>query len=359
MAQLLSRPAASALLKRPLVRAGKPLAVMAVKCYADEPKHDKAKVAFQLPHHVDYGQDMCLVGDTEELGSWDVNQCIPMAWHEGDVWTAKAELPVGVHLEYKYIVRDGDDKHVHEWQPCNNLDIKANSPELTVRDGWEGSSHEILPGLLSIEIPQPPKAAAPTTDIAKLDEPKEAGDEGAIVLADTSADTISPANIASGLTIPPAATPAVMEHTPVPADQLAAGLDADSLTDSFTLKGAAAAPSAAAAGRAPVITAEELAATAAAIATAAAPVVLAGKGGSNSDKMQSPGPDTEQVMASADEEMAANIKQLHQNALTSGWFKQQVQDGTVALASSSQCPVEAAACQGRQAVGSHGSQVLC
>lgn len=40
-------------------------------------------------------QDICLVGEDPALGDWDVSKCVPMAWHEGDVWTADAELPEG------------------------------------------------------------------------------------------------------------------------------------------------------------------------------------------------------------------------------------------------------------------------
>jgi hypothetical protein len=40
-------------------------------------------------------QEICLVGETEGLGKWEVEHCIPMAWTDGDVWTAKADVPAG------------------------------------------------------------------------------------------------------------------------------------------------------------------------------------------------------------------------------------------------------------------------
>lgn len=55
----------------------------------------KAKVAFNLPHHVEFGQELCLVGEVEDLGNWSAESCLPLAWHDGDVWTAECELPAG------------------------------------------------------------------------------------------------------------------------------------------------------------------------------------------------------------------------------------------------------------------------
>lgn len=123
----------------------------------------KARVRFQLPKHVEFGEELCVVGEADELGAWDVSRCVSMAWNEGDVWVAEAELPSGGAIEYKYVVRPSGGKKALAWQPCNNLALKLDEsaplPELTVRDAWEGSLHELLPGMAS--LPEPPKAAVP------------------------------------------------------------------------------------------------------------------------------------------------------------------------------------------------------
>jgi hypothetical protein len=125
----------------------------------------RSRVTFQLPHHVEYGQDMCLIGEDPALGEWDVTKCVPMAWHDGDYWTAEAELPAGSKVEYKYVVRAAEDKggDVLEWQPtCWNLAVQAEAPELTIRDAWEGDTHEILEG--SLPLPEVPLAEATEQD---------------------------------------------------------------------------------------------------------------------------------------------------------------------------------------------------
>lgn len=42
---------------------------------------------------VEWGQEVALVGGVDTLGAWDVEKSIPMAWNDGDMWTAEAELP--------------------------------------------------------------------------------------------------------------------------------------------------------------------------------------------------------------------------------------------------------------------------
>jgi hypothetical protein len=38
---------------------------------------------------------MAVVGGAESLGSWDAKSAVRMAWSDGDVWTAEAEVPAG------------------------------------------------------------------------------------------------------------------------------------------------------------------------------------------------------------------------------------------------------------------------
>lgn len=48
---------------------------------------------FKLPYKATYGHRLCLVGSHEELGSWVVQQAVPMKWHTGNVWCATLQVP--------------------------------------------------------------------------------------------------------------------------------------------------------------------------------------------------------------------------------------------------------------------------
>ena len=47
---------------------------------------------FHLPYRCNFGQQLCIVGEVEQLGGWDVQRGVPMLWTEGDVWVAELEL---------------------------------------------------------------------------------------------------------------------------------------------------------------------------------------------------------------------------------------------------------------------------
>jgi hypothetical protein len=50
------------------------------------------RLSFKLPYRVNFGQNLCLVGQGEALGNWDPNQGKRMEWSQGDVWTVQLEL---------------------------------------------------------------------------------------------------------------------------------------------------------------------------------------------------------------------------------------------------------------------------
>lgn len=74
-------------------------------------------------------------------------------------------------IEYKYVRRAAEDMggDVIEWLPePSNFALEIGAPEVTVRDGWVGDSHEILEGLLPVPPPPPPPPAAETADEVSL-----------------------------------------------------------------------------------------------------------------------------------------------------------------------------------------------
>jgi len=50
---------------------------------------------------VDFGSAIKVVGTGRDLGDWDPNKGLSLTWQEGDVWTAKVDVPVGETLKFK------------------------------------------------------------------------------------------------------------------------------------------------------------------------------------------------------------------------------------------------------------------
>lgn len=58
------------------------------------PAGKKVKLSFKLPYRTNFGQDVAIVGSTEELGSWDPRRGLGMQWSEGDIWVCDFEVPI-------------------------------------------------------------------------------------------------------------------------------------------------------------------------------------------------------------------------------------------------------------------------
>lgn len=144
---------------------------LVVRAASEAPSAPKAKVSFTLPHHVEFGQEICVVGEADTLGKWDATAAVPLNWNDGDIWTVEAELPIGASVEYKYIIRSPDNGEVLEWQPCENLVIQIDPAATTdgpvvVKDEWEGAAHELLIGPQAAEVAAAIKVAAEATAAA-------------------------------------------------------------------------------------------------------------------------------------------------------------------------------------------------
>lgn len=145
--------------------------------FANDSSGAKAKVAFTLPYHVEFGQEVAVVGEIDTLGKWDAAAAIPLTWTDGDVWTAAIEVPVGSTVQYKYIIRAPDSGEVLEWQSGDNLVIElpaSAAGPVVVKDAWAGEQHELLIGGAATD---PAPAPAP----AVVDAPPPAVVEAAAV----------------------------------------------------------------------------------------------------------------------------------------------------------------------------------
>lgn len=108
----------------------------------------RVEVRFSLPHRVDFGQHVCIVGGHEHLGGWDVVRGVKMTWTEGDVWSAVLELhATDLDLEYKYVVRD-ESGHAVYWQPGANCSVavplETGVPNaVRINDDWWHNHNDV------------------------------------------------------------------------------------------------------------------------------------------------------------------------------------------------------------------------
>lgn len=110
------------------------------------------KVQFWIQFHVEFGQSICLVGSSSELGKWILSDGVPLAWSEGDMWNVVVEIPAGSVVEYKYVVV-GPGGHAAAWQQGNNsvLALRHVDEAIEVFDNWYNS-----PGSQVVPANSPP-----------------------------------------------------------------------------------------------------------------------------------------------------------------------------------------------------------
>eukprot|EP00826_Nyctotherus_ovalis_P038009 TRINITY_DN3522_c0_g1_i8.p1 TRINITY_DN3522_c0_g1~~TRINITY_DN3522_c0_g1_i8.p1 ORF type:complete len:389 (-),score=72.69 TRINITY_DN3522_c0_g1_i8:123-1289(-) len=72
-------------------------------------------VTFRIGYKTEYGQNLYIIGSTEELGSWKTFNHL-MKWSEGHVWTIDLKLEEK-RFEYKHVVRSATDTI---WEPGEN-----------------------------------------------------------------------------------------------------------------------------------------------------------------------------------------------------------------------------------------------
>jgi hypothetical protein len=77
-------------------------------------------ITFRLRFQANYGQRIRVVGNCEQLGSWDHMHGAEMKWTDGHLWIANVGLPRDTVLEYKFVVLESDGVTPAAWQSGNN-----------------------------------------------------------------------------------------------------------------------------------------------------------------------------------------------------------------------------------------------
>lgn len=91
---------------------------------------------YRVPVHFAYtndagmGYNWFVVGSHPDVGGWDPLRAAPLAWHEGNVWSADIGIQAGTELEYKFIKRPIDaaeypDGNNTEWMEGGNLSLSV------------------------------------------------------------------------------------------------------------------------------------------------------------------------------------------------------------------------------------------
>jgi len=96
----------------------------------------RTPVRFAVTNDAGVGYSWFVVGSHPDLGNWDVLRAAPLAWHDGNVWSADIGIQAGTELPstdttgYKFVKRPTDaalwpDSANTEWWPDDNLSLSV------------------------------------------------------------------------------------------------------------------------------------------------------------------------------------------------------------------------------------------
>ena len=91
---------------------------------------------FTIKFNTQPGENVYVVGNTPELGAWDVAKAKKMMWNCGNTWDIEIGFPEEAHCQYKYFVQVEETKDIR-WEKISNRDVFVYEDGLVIEDKWE------------------------------------------------------------------------------------------------------------------------------------------------------------------------------------------------------------------------------
>ena len=96
-------------------------------------------LSFRIQFETQFGQNMCVVGSTPELGEW--KKFIGLKWTEGHVWVSERPMVIENPIfKYKYVLLENGEPRQWESSDDRVADLRIMIPQdnqLELHDTWE------------------------------------------------------------------------------------------------------------------------------------------------------------------------------------------------------------------------------
>ena len=94
-----------------------------------------AQISFGVNATTSWGQNLFVVGDRAELGSWSPASAVALSSATYPVWRASVTLPAGTVVQYKYVRKESNGAVTWETGSNRTATVPA-SGVLTLTDTW-------------------------------------------------------------------------------------------------------------------------------------------------------------------------------------------------------------------------------
>ncbi|KAK8518140.1 hypothetical protein V6N12_017298 [Hibiscus sabdariffa] len=99
-------------------------------------------VKFQLQKECSFGEHFFIVGDHPILGLWDPESAVPLTWSEGHVWTAELDIPIGISIQFKFILKTSTGKLLWQPDPDRIFESCETKNTIIVCEDWEKAENQ-------------------------------------------------------------------------------------------------------------------------------------------------------------------------------------------------------------------------
>ncbi|HNW52161.1 MAG TPA: 4-alpha-glucanotransferase [Prolixibacteraceae bacterium] len=93
------------------------------------------KITFRINYKTEWGQGVWIAGSVKALGSWDIQNAIPMLYVGNGEWEATISFKSVKNFEYKYLIKNGDYSLFWEGGKNRNFDPEEFT-SAEIRDFW-------------------------------------------------------------------------------------------------------------------------------------------------------------------------------------------------------------------------------
>ncbi|XP_068311574.1 uncharacterized protein [Pyrus communis] len=99
-------------------------------CFSEQ--SETVRVQFNLHKECKFGESFLLVGSEPIMGQWNPSNATPMNWSDGNIWNIELNVPTGIAIQCKFILKKdtgdvlwqpGPDRILHTWRTKNTISI--------------------------------------------------------------------------------------------------------------------------------------------------------------------------------------------------------------------------------------------
>ena len=110
------------------------------------------KINFEIKYDTKMGEDIAVIGSTNNLGNWEVNRSLKLGWNYGNIW--KGEFYVGdsniSDFEYKFILICGN--YIKRWEDGYNRKFNFSKIKELIKSYPENYTSVYLKNIEGINI---------------------------------------------------------------------------------------------------------------------------------------------------------------------------------------------------------------